>query len=97
MKTVIDFIDRCLCKYIGIKKQEILPQSVRKTKNRVTLLKTESHKRHSHEQSWEEFSENDLENLSDTAKQKLGVSLGKAIAKNLVISFDQTSIEKEDK
>jgi hypothetical protein len=97
MKTVIDFIDRCLCKYIGITKQDILPQSVKKTNNLVILLKTESHKRHSHEQSWEEFSQNDLENLSETAKQKLGVSLGKVIAKNLIISFDQTSIEKEEK
>ncbi|OGT35561.1 MAG: hypothetical protein A3F11_00010 [Gammaproteobacteria bacterium RIFCSPHIGHO2_12_FULL_37_14] len=54
-----------------------------------------SFKRHSYTQNWNEFSSVNFKQLNQNNKEKLGIAIGKAIAKNLIISFEEINIKME--
>jgi len=86
-------IDRFLCGYFGFKKFEIIPHFIKKKHDKLIVLNTESFKRHLQETPAEKIS---LLGISREDKEKLEMAMGKAIASNLSISFDEVVIKKED-
>ncbi len=87
-------LDKVLCKYFGFEKEEITPNTVEIGNNQVFISSSISFNRHSIKEKWEIFSKDGLAQLNSENKQKLGLALGKAIAEQLVISFDDTPIRK---
>ena len=51
-----------------------------------------SYKRHVIRESWKDFA---IKNVEIHEKEKLGLAVGKALAKNLIINFEHTELEKE--
>jgi hypothetical protein len=94
---ILDMIDNFIRKYIGFDKQEIIPHTLKKAGNKFFLINTESFKRHVYHEKWDKFLSRNFKEASESTKQKIGLSMGKSIAKNLVISFENISIKKEEK
>jgi hypothetical protein len=95
MKQLLEIIDYYICQYIGLDKKEVIPDVLKKTGNRFILVNTEPFKRHIYSEKWEDFLLMKFEEMSESTKQKIGISMGKSLAKNLVISFDKTKIMKK--
>lgn len=95
MKKIVDLVDKAIRKYLGINDTEVSPNNVKISKGNIIISSTESFKRHVYIQNWEEFNELNFKNTSSNNKEKLGIAIGKVIAKNLVISFDEMPILKE--
>ncbi len=87
-------IDLWLSKFFGIDKEEIHPQVVQVISNKIILTSTLSYKRHKIEESWENFSNHSIKNIAKIESEKLGLAIGKALAKNLVVTFDETEIKE---
>lgn len=87
MKKYIKKIDQLICKYLGIDRQEVIPDHLIVKKSGIHVISSEPYKRHSHYESWEKFCTTNIRYISQHNKNKLGIALGKAIAKNLVVSF----------
>lgn len=97
MKKILESIDRRIRKYIGLKQDITAPDVIKKIGKKLVLIKTESYKRHCHTQKIDHFLDEHVRKLNEPAKQKLGVSLGKAIANNLLVTFEQVTIKKDEK
>lgn len=97
MKEILKYIDNILCKYIGLYKQEVTPEIFKKKGNKMMLINTESFKRHIYCEKWEDFLSVDFKKMSGCTKEKIGISMGKSLGKNLVISFENVLIKKEAK
>lgn len=93
---ILEMINTWICNYIGLNEQEITPDTLKKTGNKVELMNTESFKRHIHHEKWDTFLSTNFEEMNEPTKKKIGISMGKALAKNLVISFENISIKKEE-
>lgn len=92
---LIKKIDRRLSEFFGIEKEEIHPQMVQIISNKIVVTNTFSYKRHKIKESWENFSTNSIKKIAEIESGKLGLALGKAIAKNLIVSFEETHINCE--
>lgn len=86
-------MDKVLCFYLGLEYEEACPIAVKIIKNKLFITHTSSHKRHLIEEPWDKFK---IKHTNSTNLEKLGLALGKAIANNLVISFESPSIKKEN-
>ena len=64
---------------------KVRPSFVKSTHNYVSIISTESGRQIIEQSSLDELS---LEQMDKVNKKKLGVAIGKAIADDLVISFD---------
>lgn len=93
MKNILERIDKLLCYLLGFRRLEITPHFIGKRGNRLVILNTESYKRHAHETS---ISDINLNALSQKNKEKLGIAVGKAIATNLVVSYEDIIIKKHN-
>ncbi|OGT35642.1 MAG: hypothetical protein A3F11_06975 [Gammaproteobacteria bacterium RIFCSPHIGHO2_12_FULL_37_14] len=89
-------IERVLSFYLGIEKEEAHPATVQVVLDKVVITNTYSYKRHRVKESWEKFLDSSIKNTPPEDCTKLGLAIGKAIAKNLVISFEKTKIVKRD-
>lgn len=92
MKKFLRKIDGLICSYIGIDHNEVVPFHLKLTENNLLIATTDSFKRHIHTQKLEKFLKGNLDELNNSNKQKVGLAMGKALAKNLIISFDQVKI-----
>ncbi|MFK3618023.1 hypothetical protein WJ883_11295, partial [Coxiella burnetii] len=54
---------------------------------------TTAYKRHVMKESWSSFSDVSLKRVNPESLEKLGLAAGKAIAKNLIISFEKPTIK----
>lgn len=95
MKKLWDSLDRFICKYIGITSKSVTPNHLKKIGNHLLISNTEPFKRHYHTQNLADFFKTNFNQLDSSNKQKLGIALGKALAKNLVVSFDNVQIKRE--
>ena len=94
MKYLLDKIDAILCKYIGISDNEITPNYIKKFGSQLLISNTESFKRHLYVYPIKDFFTNDFKMLNYSNQQKVGLAIGKALAKNLVVSFDNIHIKE---
>ena len=95
MKSILKKIDKIFCAYLGLESEVVLATSVKIKDNQLTISNTESFKRHSYKQHWNEFSSTNFKQLSQTNKEKLGIAIGKILAKNLIITFEEITIKME--
>jgi len=94
MRKYLKFVDNFVRKYLGLNRQNTTPSIVNYNKNKLTIISTESYKRHTHSNDINDFISCKLDNLNESNKLKLGSALGKAIAKNLTISFENITVKK---
>ena len=95
MKSVLKKMDEIFCAYLGLDSEVISPNTVEVKRGQLLVTNTVSFKRHNHIQKWDDFNASNLDKVSKDNKDKLGIAIGKAIAKNLVISFEDVQIERE--
>jgi hypothetical protein len=93
MNNILMRIDRLLCDFLGLDKIELVPHLVTKKGKELVVMNTESFKRHIQETS---ISELNLAMIDNENKKKLGIAVGKVIAKNLIVSFDEINIKREN-
>jgi len=94
MDSIFNKIDSFLCRYFGLDKIEFIPHSVSRKGKQIFILNSESYKRHIHQTPFQEVN---LKAINEENKKKLGMAIGKSIANNLIISFDEIIIKKEKK
>lgn len=95
MNAILKKMDDLFCAYLGLESEVVSPNTVEMKDGQLIVSNTESYKRHIYRQSWDEFSSVNLKQISQSNKEKLGVAVGKAIAKNLVVSFEEVQIKRE--
>lgn len=90
IKKLLEKIDKLFCCYLGLNVSSIKPHFIEMHKGRLFVSSTESFKRHSCQHTWDQFQASDFNQVNQSDKEKLGIAMGKAIAKNLIISFEET-------
>jgi|HubBroStandDraft_4_1064222.scaffolds.fasta_scaffold942052_1 hypothetical protein len=93
MNNVLVKVDKLLCSYFGLTKSETIPQFVKNYGKKLVILNTEPYKRSVQETP---ISKVNFETVNEENKEKLGVAIGKAIATNLIISFEDVIIKREN-
>lgn len=93
-KILLKRLDKLLCNYLGINKDEIRPNSVKIQKNKLIITNTIPFKRHSFQEPWDKFNNSHFKQLHKDEREKLGLAAGKALAKGLTISFEEPPIDK---
>jgi hypothetical protein len=93
VKNIIEKIDGILRRYLGLTHEEVKPQTVEIIGDQLIITHSSSSKRHSTKETWNEFSHTNIEQIDKENLEKLGIAAGKAIAKNLIISFEVTPVE----
>lgn len=93
MKNILAKVDKLLCRYLGLNKTEITPHLVQKKGKQLVIINTDSFKRHAQTTP---ISKMNLEMMNKENKAKLGIAVGKAIASNLVVSFEEIVIKREN-
>lgn len=96
MKWIFKKVDQIFCTYLGLESEEVSPNLVTLKNNQLMILYTESFKRYTYFKNWNNFSSINFNQLSQTNKTKLGIAIGKIIAKNLNVSFDGIKITAEE-
>jgi len=92
MRNILERADKFLCIYLGLKSTKIVPQIVEKKRTQLKVWHTESFKRHVHKVLVNKIN---LKMIDDNNKEKLGIAIGKMIASNVVVSFDEIVIKKD--
>lgn len=93
IKKFLFSLDRAICTYLGLK-EEVQPVKISFKEEQLKIRYTSSFKRHSVEQSWNDFNHVNIEQTDAMNKKILGLALGQALAKNLVISFESLNLKK---
>lgn len=87
-------LDSLFCLYLGITKEKIRPHSLCMKNNCLLVTSALPYKRHIFKEGWNDFSISDLKKTNHPQiKEKIGLALGKSIAKGLVISFEEVEID----
>lgn len=94
MGNILGSIDALICSYLGINSNETTPCQIKNTGGILSITNTEPFKRHIQVQKVDDFLNDGFDKLSNANKRKLGLAIGKSIAKNLVISFERTKPNK---
>lgn len=93
-KILLESIDRLLCGYLGIKAEKTCLNTTLMNNKTLMVTHTLSFKRHLLKESWTEFNKFSIRHVNSTDREKLGLAMGKTVAKNLVISFEEPPIER---
>ena len=87
-------IDGVISRYLGLQKEETCPASVQIINHKLHVITTSSHKRYVSKQSWFNFNRSSLNQVTFENREKLGLAIGQAIGKKLIVSFDEVTIKK---
>ena len=94
LKMLLGKIDKIFCAYFGLKQGEVQPDTVQMIDDEIIVTtNTLSFKRHTMNESWDDFSTSEMSQVNLENREKLGLASGEVIAKNLVISFEETPIK----
>jgi len=93
MNNIFVKIDKLLCCYLGLDNSEIIPHFLVRKGNEFIVTNTESYKRHIQETS---LTKMNIDMVNQENKEKLGIALGKILATNLVVSFEEIVIKREN-
>lgn len=93
MKNILEKLDSLFCKYLGFDRQVSTLSTILVKNKDIFISNNESYKRHQHRINWNVFASKNLPHLEEGNKKNLGIAMGKAIAKNLVISFDEILVK----
>lgn len=85
-------IDKIICKYLGIEANDVEhPKAVKVSKSKILICKNHLFQRHRYYEHL--FQKNDHHSYSDEMKDKIGFATGRAIANNLIVSFQEIKIK----
>lgn len=93
LKLLAKKLDNLFCHYLGIHKEKMRPLSLCLKNNYLIVTCALPFKRHIFKESWNNININDLTKSSLPINEKMGLAAGKAIAKGLVISFEEVEID----
>ncbi len=88
-------VDKFLCHWFGLDVRADFPEQVTKQRSRITVQTHEPYRRARYLFSWRAYQGNYLQSITPEQKAKIGLALGKTIAKDLVISFASEPEDKE--
>lgn len=88
-------IEAILCRYLSLEDDEITPTSVGIISNKIVISSHHSYKRHLMKESWDEFSSYSMNHVASQKNGKLGLAVGKVLAKNLIVKFEDTEFQRE--
>jgi hypothetical protein len=91
IRNILEKIDSLISSYLGIKEPTIKPNSVELVNNDLLVTNTESFERYLFKNKLNAL---ELKNASTEDREKLGLAAGKAIAENLIITFENAKIRK---
>ncbi len=94
MNRLLTMIDTFICACIGLDSDESRLNKISNSSGNLLISNTEPYKRHLHIQKIEDFLEHGLNKLSSESKGRLGIAIGKSMAKNLTILFGGTELNK---
>jgi hypothetical protein len=94
MSRMLEMIDTFICACIGLDSDESRLNKISKVSGNLLISNTEPYKRHLHAQKIEDFLESGFNKLSIENKAKLGLAIGKSMAKNLTILFGGTELNQ---
>ena len=87
-------LDKIICIYLGLTGSEVdRARSIKIINNNIIIFKNSPFQRHKVVESWKHFNDYSMQNEDVTTKKKIGIAAGKAIAKNLIITFDNIEIK----
>jgi hypothetical protein len=92
LKFLTQKIDKLFCSYLGLEFEEIRPISVKIIGNKILVTTTIPYKRHLLNEIWDTLNVIGINKINKQNIKRLGSATGKAIAKNLFISFDKIEI-----
>ena len=84
--------DQLICSYLGLKTEKTQPTKVVMSNGKMYVHSHQSYKRHQATSDWQSFQKVELAQTSPEQQEQLGVAMGKAVAKDLVVSFDQPKV-----
>lgn len=94
MGKMLEIIDAFICEWIGLDSDESRLNKITHISGGLLVSNTEPYKRHLHAQKMEDFLEGGFNKLSIENKAKLGLAVGKSMAKNLTILFGGTELNQ---
>lgn len=94
VKKILRKIDTILCAYLGLERESIQPTTVKIVDKKLFIVHQSSFKRHNAHEPWDCFSLVGMKHMHPIDQQKLGIAVGKAIAKKLIVSFEETPINR---
>jgi len=87
-------LDKMICNYLGLIGNEMAqPRSIKNINNKIFIYKNAPFQRHRVVESWKNFNDCSVHNEDVINNKKIGIAAGKAIAKNLIITFDNIEIK----
>ena len=92
MKKLLEIIERWLCYYFGLDKKNLIPQILKQKNGKLIIVNTEPYKRHTFATPADKMN---LNLIDPSYKERLGIAMGKLMAKHLIISFDEVIIKRE--
>lgn len=94
INKLLNQIEKIICKYLGLNGLEVdRPKTVKMINNDIVIIKNTPFQRHKSYESLSHFNEHGINQVDETSKKKIGMAAGKALAKNLTISFDEIKIK----
>ena len=91
--SILKVLDKLLCNFFGIERQEIHPEFLLVSdKHEIQIKYTESYKRHLFRNA---LSKIDIGKINKSDKKDLGYALGGSIAENLNIVFEVPKIRRK--
>ncbi len=93
LKMLAKKLDSLFCLYLGINREKIRPHSLCMKNNYLIVTCALPFKRHIFKEAWNDFNAGDLKKSHLKINEKVGLAVGKTIAKGLVISFEEVKID----
>lgn len=90
MKYFLSWCDYMVCSYLGFSSEEVKPFSVKLVNKKLFIFSTGSFRRHVIKQRWDNSNRISLDHIPNKEKEKLGFALGKVLANDLTISFQES-------
>lgn len=92
IKKYFQKLDKVICNYLGVEREETRPEHIKTNNGKLKITNTISFKRHTVLESWENYQLTSINQTNPQNKEKLGLAAGKAVANNLVISFEEVKV-----
>lgn len=95
LKKILNKLDKLICNYLGLIGNEVdRPRSIKIINNDIYIFKNTPFQRYKSVESWTHFNDHGIHQENNIFRMKIGIAAGKAIAKNLVVSFDNVEVKK---
>lgn len=93
LTTLIKKLDNSICQYLGIPKEKMRLHSFSVKNNSLIVTCAIPFKRHVFKESWNNLYFKELTKSQSKINDKIGLAVGKTIAKGLVISFEEVEVD----